>query len=100
MRVLGNRLAIQSSDLHAGHAQVEAPDNTDLITGYGGRMITGFEMRSASQDDIASKVMGAEGDPPLALRRSTDKGIRPNSAGQRARGHVCCDNTAALLADS
>ena len=29
-----------------------------------------------------SKVMGAEGDPPLALRRSIDKGMAPNSAGR------------------
>jgi hypothetical protein len=82
MRVLGNRLAIQSSDLHAGHAKVEAPDNTDFIKGYSGQIITGFEMRSSSQGDIASKVMGAEGDPPLALRRSIDKGMAPNDAGR------------------
>jgi hypothetical protein len=81
MRVLGNRLAIQSSDLHAGHAPVEAPDNTDFIKSYSGRIITGFEMRSSSQGDIASKIMGAEGDPPLALRRSIDKGMAPNNAG-------------------
>jgi len=27
--------------------------------------------------------MGAEGDPPLALRRSIDKGMTPNNAGRR-----------------
>ncbi len=26
--------------------------------------------------------MGAEDDPPLALRKSIDKGMQPNSAGQ------------------
>jgi hypothetical protein len=26
--------------------------------------------------------MGAPGDPPLALRRSIDKGMQPNNAGQ------------------
>ena len=82
MRVIGNRLAIQSNDLHAGHAQVEAPDNTDFINSYSGRIITGFEMRSGSQGPIASKIMGAEGDPPLALRRSIDKGMAPNNAGR------------------
>ncbi len=81
-RAVGNRLAIQSSDLHAGHAAVEAPDNTEFINSYSGRIITGFEMRSGSQDAIASKVMGAEGDPPLALRRSIDKGMGRNSAGR------------------
>jgi hypothetical protein len=81
-RAVGNRLAIQSSDLHAGHAAVEAPDNTEFINSYSGRIITGFEMRSSSQGAIASKVMGAEGDPPLALRRSIDKGMARNSGGR------------------
>jgi hypothetical protein len=80
--VSGNRLAIQSSDLHAGRAVVEAPDNTEFLIGYSGRIITGLEMRSASQDAVASRVMGAEGDPPLALRRSIDKGMAPNIAGR------------------
>jgi hypothetical protein len=82
MRVLGNRLAIQSSDLHAGHAEVEAPDETDFIKGYSGRIVTGFEMRSGSQGDVASKIMGAEGNPRLALRKSIDKGMAPNNAGR------------------
>ncbi len=81
-RAVGNRLAIQSSDLHAGQAAVEAPDNTEFINSYSGRIITGFEMRSGSQDAIASRVMGAEGDPPLALRRSIDKGMARNSDGR------------------
>jgi hypothetical protein len=82
MRVIGDRLAIQSSDLHAGQANVEAPDQTDFINSYSGRIITGFEMRSGSQNEVASRVMGAEGDPPLALRRSIDKGMTPNNAGR------------------
>ena len=82
MRVFGNRLVIQSSDLHAGQAAVEAPDGTDFIIGYSGRIITGFEMRGGSHGPIPSKVMGAEGNPPLALRRSIDKGMAANSAGR------------------
>ena len=39
-------------------------------------------MRSGSQGEIASKVMGAEGDPALALRRSIDKGMAPKSTGR------------------
>ncbi len=81
-RVLGRRLAIQSNDIHAGHARVEAFDGTDFINGYSGRLITGFEMRGASQGAVPSKVMGAEGNPPLALRRSIDKGMAMNSAGR------------------
>jgi hypothetical protein len=30
----------------------------------------------------AAQVMGAAGDPPLALRRSVDKGMALNSAGR------------------
>ena len=82
MRTLGDRLAIQSSDLHAGHARVEAPDYTDFINGYSGRVITGFEMRGGSTGPGPSEIMGAAGNPPLALRRSIDKGMAPNAAGQ------------------
>ena len=31
---------------------------------------------------LRSQRMGAEDDPPLALRKSIDKGMRPNNAGQ------------------
>jgi hypothetical protein len=82
MQVFGRRLAIQSNGLHAGRAQVEAPDNTEFINSYSGRIIAGFEMRGGSRGPIPSKVMGAEGDPPLALRRSIDKGMAPNNIGQ------------------
>ena len=82
IRVYGRRLAIQSNDLHAGHAPIEAPDGTDFINSYSGRIITGFEMRGASQGPVPSKIMGAEGNPPMALRRSIDKGMAANSAGR------------------
>ena len=82
VKVLGRRLAIQSNDLHAGHAQVEAFDGTDFINSYSGRIITGFEMRGGSQGAGPSQVMGAAGDPPLALRKSIDKGMALNKAGR------------------
>ncbi len=82
VRVVGRRLAIQSNDLHAGHAQVEAFDGTDFINSYSGRIITGFEMRGGSQGAGPSEVMGAAGNPPLALRRSVDKGMAANSSGR------------------
>jgi len=82
VKVLGRRLAIQSNDLHAGHAQVEAFDGTDFINSYSGRIITGFEMRGGSQGPVPSQVMGAAGDPPLALRKSIDKGMAVNKAGR------------------
>jgi hypothetical protein len=80
-RVLGRRLAIQWSDLHAGQARVEAPDLTRTLIGYSGRIITGLQMRSGAEGG-GSAAMGAEGNPPLALRRSVDKGMARNEAGQ------------------
>jgi hypothetical protein len=82
MRVFGRRLAIQSNDLHAGHAPVESADYTDFINSYNGRIITGFEMRGGSQGPVPSKIMGAEGNPPVAVRRSIDKGMAANNAGR------------------
>jgi hypothetical protein len=82
LKILGARLAIQSNDLHAGHAAVEAFDGTDFINSYSGRIITGFEMRGASEGAVPSQVMGAAGDPPLALTRSINKGMAPNKTGQ------------------
>jgi hypothetical protein len=78
--ILGRRLAIQFSDLHAGHARVEAPDENGFVIDHSGGMITGLQMRCSCEGDSA--VMGAEGNPPLALRRSIDKGLQPNNAGQ------------------
>jgi hypothetical protein len=80
-RLLGNRIAIQWSDLHAGRAAVEAPDQTSIVIGYSGRLITGLQMRSAAQGG-GSTVMGAAGNPPLALRRSVDKGMAANPQGR------------------
>jgi hypothetical protein len=82
VKVFGRRLAIQSNDLHAGHAKVEAFDGTDFIKSYSGRIITGFEMRGGSQGAGPSEVMGAAGNPPLALRKSVDKGMGANSSGR------------------
>jgi hypothetical protein len=81
-RVLGRRLAIQTNNLHAGRAKVETADDTDFIKSYSGQIITGFEMRGGSHGRVPSKVMGAEGNPPLALRKSIDKGMAANSAGR------------------
>jgi hypothetical protein len=79
-RVIGHRFAIQWSDLHAGHAAVEAPDQTRNLISYSGRLITGLQMRTGAEG--SSAVMGAEGNPPLALRRSIDKGMERNDLGR------------------
>jgi hypothetical protein len=77
---LGQRLVLQWSDLHAGHAAVEAPPGEfNFVTSYSGRIITGLQMRTSAERDSA--VMGAAGDPPLALRKSIDMGMQPNATG-------------------
>jgi len=78
MRLLGRRFVLQNSDLSAG--PVQRRRGTSLLIGYSGRIITGFQLRTSCEHN--SGDMGAEGDPPLALRKSIDKGMEPNSAGQ------------------
>jgi hypothetical protein len=77
MRLLGRRFVLQNSDLSAGPVQHPA---TTLVINYSGRVITGLQLRTSCERN--SGDMGAAGDPPLALRRSIDKGMEPNSSGQ------------------
>jgi hypothetical protein len=79
-RILGRRLAIEGDNLHAGYVRVDGPDETGFLNSYSGRIITGLEMRCPAER--GSSAMGAEGDPPLALRRSINKGMQLNNAGQ------------------
>jgi hypothetical protein len=77
MALLGRRFVLQNSDLHAGPDQHPV---TDFVRNYSGRVITGLQMRCPAEH--CSPAMGAEGNPPLALRKSIDRGMKPNSAGQ------------------
>jgi Beta-galactosidase len=79
MGLLGRRFLLENNDLHAGPEQHPV---TDLVMSYSGRIITGLEMRCAAELGTCSAAMGADGDPPLALKRSIDKGMRRNNAGQ------------------
>jgi hypothetical protein len=78
MGILGHRFVLQNSDLHAGPKNQHPA--TSFVIGYSGRIITGLQMKTSAEHGSAE--MGAEGDPPLALRRSIDKGMKPNDAGQ------------------
>lgn len=53
-----------------------------LVISYNGRIITGFQLRTSCVRNSGN--MGAEGDPPLALKKSIVRGMTPNSAGHRA----------------
>jgi hypothetical protein len=75
--LFGRRFVLQNSDLHAGPDQHPA---TAFVIGYSGKMITGLEERCSAEK--GSAAMGADGDPPLALRKSIALGTSPNDSGQ------------------
>jgi hypothetical protein len=82
INTLGNRCVLQSSNVHAGAGPNEPNSSADdaVVTVYSGRVITGLQMRTSAEN--ASAVMGAAGNPPLALRRSVDLAMEPNADGQ------------------
>jgi hypothetical protein len=77
MSLLGRRFVLQNSDLSAGPVEHRA---TSFVIGYSGRIITGLQLRTSCERN--SSDMGAEGDPPLALKKSINLGMAPNPAGQ------------------
>jgi hypothetical protein len=81
IRVLGRRLALQLSDVHAGPGPhvANSKGEDQYIINYIGRVITGFQLRTSAEHDSA--VMGAQGDPAVALRKSIDYALEPNGAG-------------------
>jgi hypothetical protein len=77
--LLGRRFVLQNSDLHAGPNQHPV---TDFVMSYSGRVITGLEMRCTAELGTCSAALGAEGDPPLALKKSIAQGMEPNKEGK------------------
>jgi hypothetical protein len=75
--LLGHRFVLQNSDLHAGPDQHPV---TAYVMSCSGKMNTGLEERCSAEK--GSAAMGAEGDPPLALRKSIDLGMTPNDSGK------------------
>jgi hypothetical protein len=75
MTALGHRLGLQFSNLD-GTADAGGP-GTAFTIGYSGQVVTGLQLRTSA----ANAGMGADGNPPLALRKAIDNGMRPNSAG-------------------
>jgi hypothetical protein len=79
---LGRRFALQLNDVRAG-ADLHTPNSEfedQFVIGYIGQIITGFQMKTAAEHNSGN--MGAEGDPPLALKKSINFAMRPNNAGQ------------------
>jgi hypothetical protein len=77
--ILGRRFALQYSNLDGNAGPDVGPPGTALVVGYNGLIITGFQLRTSCVRNSGN--MGAEGDPPLALKRAINKGLEPNRAG-------------------
>jgi hypothetical protein len=80
MSALGRRFVLQFSNLDGNSGPEQGARGTAYVISYTGRVITGFQLRTSCERN--SGDMGAEGNPPLALKRSIDKGMQPNDAGQ------------------
>ena len=76
--LLGHRFILENHALHAGPRY---QPSTGFVMSYSGRIITGLEMGCASELGTCSEWMGAKGNPPLALRRSIDMGMKLNKTG-------------------
>ncbi len=79
--ILGRRFALQNSNLDGNPEPRRGPHGVPFVIGYNGRIVTGFQLRTSCLRN--SGDMGAEGDPPLALRRAIARGTQPNGGGRR-----------------
>lgn len=82
MGQLGRRFVLQYSNLDGYPGAGPGPRSVEFVIGYNGRVITGLQLRTSCERNSGN--MGAEGNPALALKKSIDIGMRPNSAGRRA----------------
>jgi hypothetical protein len=76
MGALGQRFVLQFSNLDG-----PGPRAVPFVVSYNGRVITGLQLRTSSERK--SGDMGPKGNPPLALKKSSDIGMQPNAGGQR-----------------
>ena len=80
MGVLGRRFVLQFSNLDGYPGAGPGPRAVGFVIGYNGRVITGLQLRTSCERNSGN--MGAEGNPPLALKKSIDIGMQPNATGQ------------------
>ena len=78
--VSGRRFVLQFSNLDGFPGAGPGPRAVDFVIGYNGRVLTGLQLRTSCERNSGN--MGAEGNPALALKKSIDIGMQPNSAGQ------------------
>jgi hypothetical protein len=81
IRLLGRRFVLQNSNLDGNPEPERGPHGVPLVISYNGRVITGFQLRTSCLRNSGN--MGAEGDPPLALKKSINRGMQPNNNGHR-----------------
>jgi len=80
MSVLGRRFVLQFSNLDGLPGAGPGPRAVGFVIGYNGRVITGLQLRTSCERNSGN--MGAEGNPPLALKKSIAIGTQPNATGQ------------------
>jgi hypothetical protein len=80
MGALGQRFVLQFSNLDGFPGPGPGPRAVPFVISYNGRVITGLQLRTSCERN--SGDMGAEGNPPLALKKSFDIGMQPNAGGQ------------------
>jgi hypothetical protein len=103
MGTLGRRFVLQFSNLDGFPGVGPGPRAVDFVIGYNGRVITGLQLRTSCERNSAD--MGAAGNPALALKKSIDIGMRPNSVGQHVNyleiyePDVIADDLQAVLRD-
>ncbi|MGA3318468.1 MAG: hypothetical protein ABSC64_18780 [Candidatus Korobacteraceae bacterium] len=73
-----NQFALQADGLNSERSRETYGDRA--VRDHSGQVTTGYMMSTSAMQ--RSQHMGAEDNPPLALRKSIDKGMLPNSAGQ------------------
>ena len=73
-----SQFALQADGLNASRKKETYGHR--VVIEYCGQVATGLMMSTSATEK--SERMGAEGNPPLALRKSIDEGMRPNNAGQ------------------
>jgi hypothetical protein len=79
IRTFARRFALQNSNLDGNPEPDHGPHGIPLVISYNGEIITGFQLRTSCQRNSGN--MGAEGDPPLALKKAINRGMQPNRTG-------------------
>jgi hypothetical protein len=77
---LAAQFAFQSSALSGD--PLHKTSAIQMVRSYNGRAVTGFLLQTSCENH--PEAMGAAGDPPLALMRSIQNGMRKNDDGKYA----------------